>query len=51
MEKIYIPGDYIKQIALNIIKNNKKIKLDNFDDCYEALKKLSLKESMSLIKR
>ena len=48
-EDLY-PGEYVKQIALNITKNNKQIKLDNFGDSYEALKKLSLKESMSLIK-
>tara|TARA_Y100000591_G_scaffold331638_1_gene366147 strand:+ start:960 stop:1922 length:963 start_codon:yes stop_codon:yes gene_type:complete len=44
------PGIYIKEIAFNILKNNQKINLDNFENCYEKLRKLSLKESMILIK-
>ena len=49
-ENLY-PGDYIKEIALNILENHKKIKFDNFKDCFEELKKLSLEVSMSLIKK
>ncbi len=49
-ENLY-PGDYIKEIALNILENHKKIKFDNFKDCFEELKKLSLEGSMSLIKK
>ncbi len=49
-EDLY-PGEYVKQIALNIIKANKSIKVDNFSESFEALKKLSLKESMDLIKK
>ncbi len=49
-ENLY-PGEYIKEIANNIIKNNNEIKVDNFDNSFEELKKLSLDGSMSLIKR
>ena len=49
-ENLY-PGDYIKEIALNILENHKKIKFDNFKDCFEELRKLSLEGSMSLIKK
>ncbi len=48
-EDLY-PGDYIKDIANNIIKNNENIKIENFENCYEELKKLSLQGSMTLIK-
>ncbi len=44
------PGDYIKEIAKNIILTNKNLNVKNFDGCFEELKTLSLKESMSLIK-
>ena len=49
-ENLY-PGDYIKEIALNILENHKEVKFDNFKDCFEELKKLSLEGSMSLIKK
>ncbi len=48
-EHLY-PGNYIKEIALKIIKNQKKINIENFEGSFEELKKLSLKESMNLIK-
>ena len=48
-ENLY-PGDYIKVIAKNIISNNKNLNVENFDNCFEKLRMLSLKESMSLIK-
>ena len=48
-ENLY-PGDYIKGIASNIIQKNKNINLDNFKDCFDELKKLSLQESMTIIK-
>ncbi len=48
-ENLY-PGDYIKEIASNIVKDNENIKADNLKDCFEELKRLSLKGSMSLIK-
>ncbi len=44
------PGDYIKEIAKNIILNNKNLDVKNFDVCFEELKTLSLNESMNLIK-
>ena len=49
-ENLY-PGDYIKEIASNILKNHKEFKFDNFKDCFEELRKLSLEGSMSLIKK
>ena len=48
-ENLY-PGDYIKDIAENIIKENKNINVENFKNCYEELKKFSLIASMALIK-
>jgi len=48
-ENLY-PGDYIKDIAENIIKDNKNIDVENFKNCYEELKKFSLIASMALIK-
>ena len=44
------PGEYIKEIASNILKNNKEIKINSLDDNFEKIKKLSLNASMSLIK-
>ena len=44
------PGDYIKEIATNIIKDNQDINIENLDNCFEKLKKLSLQGSMILIK-
>ena len=38
-ENLY-PGDYIKDIAENIIKDNKNINVESFDNCFEELKKL-----------
>ena len=48
-ENLY-PGDYIKEIAKNIIKKNNQIELKSFKESFEELKKLSLEGSMSLIK-
>ena len=48
-ENLY-PGDYVKEIAKKVITNNKNINIDKFENCFDELKKLSLKESMSLIK-
>ena len=45
------PGDYLKDIANNIIKNNKNINFENFNDIEEHLKKLSINESLNLIKK
>ena len=49
-ENLY-PGNYIKEIASNILENHKEFKFDNFKDCFEELRKLSLEGSMSLIKK
>ena len=48
-EDLY-PGEYIKDIAENIIENKENINVTSFEDCFEELKKLSLIESMKLIK-
>ena len=49
LNKDLYPGEYIKEIAKKI-SDNEKIKLDNFDECFDLLKKLSLECSMTLIK-
>ncbi len=48
-ENLY-PGEYIKEIANNIIKKNKDINVENLDNSFDELKKLSLQGSMTLIK-
>ena len=48
-ENLY-PGEYIKDIAKKILKNNKRINLNNFDKIHKSLKKESIKYSMDLIK-
>ena len=45
------PGDYLIDIANNIIKNNKDINFENFQNTEEHLKKLSINESLNLIKK
>ncbi len=50
LKKNLYPCDYIREIAKNIIKDNKNIDIGNFETCFEELKSLSLKESMILIK-
>ncbi len=45
------PGDYLKDIANNIVKNNKDINFENFKDIEEHLQKLSINESLNLIKK
>jgi len=44
------PGDYLIDIAKNIIDHNKHIKFDNFDSISNELTKLSVNESLKLIK-
>jgi len=44
------PGDYLINIANNIIDQNKNIKFDNFESISNALTKLSVIESLKLIK-
>ena len=44
------PGDYIISFAENIIKENKKLNFDNFKDISENLTKLSVEQSIKLIK-
>ena len=45
------PGDYLKDIAKNIIKNNKDTNFEHFKDIENHLKKLSINESLNLIKK
>ncbi len=49
-KKNLYPGEYIKEIALKIIEKNKKLNIQNLDDCFDELKKTSLEISMNLIK-
>ena len=44
------PGDYLIDIAKNIIKENKVLNFDNFESISESLTKLSVDQSIKLIK-
>ncbi len=44
------PGDYIIDIAKNIVKENQKISFKNFNDIAEKLTVLSVNESLKIIK-
>ena len=44
------PGDYIIDIANNIIKNNQDLDFEHFDKISDKLTKLSVSESLKLIK-
>ena len=44
------PGDYLIEIAKNIIKENKNIKFDNFDNVSAKLTSLAIFQSLILIK-
>ena len=44
------PGNYLIDIAKNIIDNNKNLKFDQFDDVFKELTLLSVTESLKLIK-
>ena len=49
-KKDLYPGDYIIEIAQNIIKENLISNYENFDDIYNDLKEQSLNHSMKIIK-
>ncbi len=49
-DKDLYPGDYLIDIAKNIIKNNKAFKFNNFKDISDELTQLSVSESLKLIK-
>ncbi len=49
-KKNLYPGEYIKEIAQNILDKNKDIIIDDYEKIYEDLKIKSLAESMELIK-
>ena len=44
------PGDYIIDIAKKILSNNKNLNFDNFDKIEKSLTKLSVAESLKIIK-
>ena len=44
------PGDYLIDIAKNIISQKKKIKFDNFENISNELTKLSIEQSLKMIK-
>ena len=44
------PGDYIIEIANNIIKENKKLDFSNFKDVSDKLTKLSVDQSLNFVK-
>jgi len=44
------PGDYLVDIAKNIIDNNKNLQFDKFDDVSKELTLLSVAESLKIIK-
>jgi arginyl-tRNA synthetase len=44
------PGDYLIEIAKNIIDENKNIKFDNFDKIADKLTSLAVSQSLKLIK-
>ena len=48
--QILYPGDYLVDIAKNIIKSNKDLKFDKFEDISKELTLLSVSESLKLIK-
>ena len=48
-ENLY-PGNYIIEIAKEIIKKNSLEKFEDFESTYEKLKKDSIDQSMELIK-
>ena len=49
-DKDLYPGDYLIDIAKKIISNNKDLDFKNFESVSEKLKKLSIQESLKLIK-
>jgi arginyl-tRNA synthetase len=44
------PGDYLTDIAKNIIESNKALNFDNFENITKELTLLSVSESLKLIK-
>ena len=45
------PGDYIIDIAKDILENHPKLNVDNYENCFDELKNKSLKLSMDSIKK
>ena len=44
------PGDYVIEIAKNIIKNNKNLDFSNYESISSKLAKLSIEQSLELVK-
>ena len=44
------PGEYLIDIANNIIKNNRNLNFNSFDDVSKILTEISVKESLNIIK-
>ena len=44
------PGEYLVDIANNIIKNNRNLNFNSFDDVSKILTEISVKESLNIIK-
>ena len=49
-EDLY-PGEYLKDVAKNIILSNKEIEFSNFDDISEKLTSLAIEEALGIIKK
>ncbi len=45
------PGNYLKEISSNIIDNNSELKFENFEKVSETLTKISVSESLKIIKK
>ena len=44
------PGDYLKEISNNVIKNNSDLKFDDFENISEKLTEISVSESLKMVK-
>ena len=44
------PGDYLKEISTNVIKNNSDLKFDDFENISEKLTEISVSESLKMVK-
>ena len=49
-DKNLYPGEYVINIANNIINNNKKLNFDNYENIFDELTKISVQESLKIIK-
>ena len=49
-DKNLYPGEYVINIANNIINNSKKLNFDNYENIFDELTKISVQESLKIIK-